>query len=100
MIPIISSVTAEQSTKFSKNQLVWIASSIAIDLSVNLTQNNSLPTALLTNRLIRVTAVVTIRNLCAVPSDWNAFLGSYTEFFSPARQNFYIYRYLSHRQHC
>ena len=60
---------------FPKTTHVHIASNIAVDLSAKLTQNNSLPTALLTNRLLRVTAVVTMRNLCAAPSDWNAFLG-------------------------
>ena len=60
---------------FPKTTHVHIASSIAVDLSAKLTQKNSLPAALLTNCLLRVTAVVTMRNLCVAPSDWNAFLG-------------------------
>ena len=47
---------------FPKTTYVRIASSIAVYLSPKLTQNNSLPADLLTNRRLRVTAVVTMRN--------------------------------------
>ena len=54
---------------FTKLLMLGIASSIAADLSAKLAQNNSLPATLLTNRLQRVTAAVTMRNLCAALSD-------------------------------
>ena len=85
---------------FPKTTHVRIASSIAVDLSAKLTQNNSLPADLLTNRLQRATAVVTMRNFMCC-SEWLECLSwSYTEFFSSARLNCHIYHHLSHRQQC
>ena len=54
---------------FPKTTHVRIAIGIAVNLSAKLTQSNSLPADLLTNHLLRVTAVVTMRNLCAALSD-------------------------------
>ena len=83
---------------FPKTTHVHIASSIAVDLSAKLTQNNSLPAALLTNRLLSHSSCYNEEFMCC--SEWLECLSwSYTEFFSSARLNVYIYHYLSHQQH-
>ena len=77
LIYVINPVDHQQSSlpSFPKTTHVRIASSIALDFSAKLTQDNSLPAALLTNCLLWVTAVVSTRNLCAALNDQNAFLG-------------------------
>ena len=87
-------------TSFQKTNHVRIASSIAVDLAAKLIQNNSLPAALLTKPPAEShSSCYNEEFKCC--SEWLECLSlSYTEFFSSACLNFYIYHYLSHRQHC
>ena len=72
---MISSITAKQSVNFCQNDSCWDCQQYCCRFTCQINSNNSLPAALLTNHLLRVTTVVTMRNLFATLSDDHATLG-------------------------
>ena len=100
LIPWISSVTAEQSTKFSKN---YSFSDGQQHCCRFICQINS--KQLIASRFVDKppaeshSSCYNVEFMCC--SGWLECLSwSYTEFFSSARLNFHIYHHLSNRQHC
>ena len=85
---------------FPKTTHVWIASSIAVDLSAKLTQKQFIANSFVDKPPTEShSSCYNEEFMCC--SEWLECLSwSYIELFSSARLNFYTYHYLSHLKHC
>ena len=99
LIPQISSITAEQSTKFSKNCSCLDCQQHCCRFICQINSKQLIARSFVDKPLAEShSSCYNKEFMCC--SEWLKCLSmSYTEFFSSARLNFYICHYLSHRQH-
>ena len=100
LIPKISSVTAEQSTKFSQNYPCSDCQQHCCRSICQISSKQLIASSFVDKPPTEShSSCYNEEFMCC--SEWlECLFWSYTEFFSSARGNFYIYHYLSHRQHC
>ena len=100
LIPLISSVNAEQSTKFSQNYSCSDCQQHCCRSTCQINSKQLIASSFVDKLPTESHSSCYYKELMCC-SEWlECPSWSYTEFFSSTCHNFYIYHYLSHQQHC